>query len=221
MRACSSRSARGPPCAPAMRSGRRARAGGSASARAATAAAALAPARHLLHRSPGAESALDLLARMVLVGEGAAEAGAALARPLVLGLVHHQRAAAEVLPVQLGDGLLRLVRVLQVDEGEPARPSRVPVGDDLDGGDRPPLPLDERADLLLGGLERQVSHVEAVAHDPLLRRSFYDRSAAACAPFARLWHLPGTRCPQTARRPCACATPPSDTATSPRSTTSR
>src|SRR5262249_29737570 len=82
----------------------------------------------------------------------------------------------------------------------------------------PALPLDERADLLLGGLERQVSHVKPIAHDPLLRRSLYDRSATGCATSVRLWHLPSTRCSRTARRPCACATPPSDTATAPRST---
>src|SRR5712675_3232516 len=189
MRACSARSARGPPCAPTIRSALPA----SAPARAATAAATRAAARHLLRRTPRSESALGLVPPVSLVGEGAAEPAAALRRALVLRLVHHQGAAAEVLPVQLGDRLLHLVGALQVDERESARLSAVFVGDDLDGGDRPPFPFHERTDLLLGGVERQVSHVEAVAHDDLLRRSFYDRSAAPCATSAPMWHLPSTR----------------------------
>src|SRR5713101_4721163 len=217
MRACSARSAFGPPCAPTMRSAEAA----SGPPRAATAAAARATARHLLHRATRSEPALGLVPRMPLVGKGAAEPGAALRRALLLGLVHHQGAAAEVLPVQLGDRLLHLVGALQVDEGEAARPSRVAVGDDLDRGDRPSFPFHERADLLLGGVERQVSHVEAVAHVHLLRQPLYDRSAAACATSAPLWHLPVTQCRQTARPQCACATPPSAMATSPPSTTSR
>src|SRR6267378_4102085 len=198
MRACSSRSARDPPCAPTMRNAPPSRAGaGSAPARAATAAAARAAARHLLRGSARSEPALRLVPRVALVGERAAEAAPALGRTLVLRLVDDQGAAAEVLPVQLGDRLLRLVGVLHVDEGEAARPSRVPVGDDLDAGDRPPFSLHQGSDLLLGGVERQVSHVEAVAHVPSPRRPFYDRSAPACATSAPLWHLPGTPCRPT------------------------
>src|SRR5947209_777391 len=82
----------------------------------------------------------------------------------VLRLVHHQRATAEVLPVELRDRLLRLLGVFQVDEGETARATRLAIGHDLDGGHVASFSLHERADLLLGRVERQVSHVEAVAH---------------------------------------------------------
>src|SRR4051794_3717043 len=103
MRACSSRRARDPPCAPTMR-----KADCSAPARAATAAAARAAARHLLRGSARSEPALRLVARVPLVGEGIAESGPTLGRTLVLRLVDDQGAPAEVLPVQLGDRLLRL-----------------------------------------------------------------------------------------------------------------
>src|SRR5437868_8032396 len=134
MRACRSRSARGPPCAPTTRNVRERTgdAAGSAAARSATAAATLAAARHLLHRTARTKPALGLLARMRLVRERAAEPAAALGRTAVLRLVHHQRAAAEVLAVQIRDRLLHLFGVLQVDEREPARAPRLAIGDDLD-----------------------------------------------------------------------------------------
>src|SRR5205823_13374921 len=112
---------------------------------------------HLLHRAARAESALGLLAGVPLVGERAAEPRTRL-RTAILGLADHQRAPAEVLAVQLGDGLLRLLRALQVHEGESARSAGVLVGDDLDGGHLAPAALDGLADLLLGRVERQVAH---------------------------------------------------------------
>src|SRR5258706_3382441 len=164
MRDCKSRSARDPPCAPTIRSVPRSAGRASAPARAATAAAARAAARHLLRRTPRSEAALRLVAGVPFLGERGPEPAAALGRALVLRLVHDQGAAAEVLPVPLRDRLLHLVGVLQIHEGEAPRPSGGAVGDDLDGGDRPPFPFHEGTDLLLGGVERQVSHVEAVAH---------------------------------------------------------
>src|SRR5438445_2260207 len=176
--ACSSRRALGPHWAPTMRRPlpRTGEAEGSAAARSATPTAARAAARHLLHGAARTEPALRLFAAVRLVDEGGAEPAAAFGGPAVLRLVHHQRATAEVLPVELRDRLLRLLGVFQVDEGETARAARLAIGHDLDGGHVASFSLHERADLLLGRVERQVSHVEAVAHVHLLR--------ARCTAFA-------------------------------------
>jgi len=54
-------------------------------------------------------------------------AGSPLAR-----LAHRERPAAERLPVQRGHGRLRLGVGRHLDESEPAWPTGLPVGDDLD-----------------------------------------------------------------------------------------
>src|SRR5256885_6112659 len=152
-----------------MRRGTVLRATPLAASRPAAAAAALAAARHLLGRAAHPESALRLAAILV-TAEGAAEAALALLGPLVFRLVDDESATAEVLSVQLFDGGLRLLLRLDVDEGEAARLSRVLVGDDLDGNHLPIRALEHLADLLLGGVVRQVSDVQPSRHDHLLSR---------------------------------------------------
>src|SRR5262249_9718748 len=88
-------------------------------------------------------------------------AGSRGARRPVLGLVHAQGTALEVLPVHEGDGLLRGVVVLELDEGKTPGAPRLAVGGELRIDD--PAGRTERGDELLAG------HVEAqVAHENLL-----------------------------------------------------
>src|SRR5437899_2055433 len=64
------------------------------------------------------------------VAAGAAAHARRTRRP-VLGLVHPQRTALEVLPVHQADRLLRRLVVLELHEGEPSWASGLPVGGDL------------------------------------------------------------------------------------------
>src|SRR6185503_15653367 len=123
------------------------RTAGSRPARTTPPAAALAAAGHVLRRTAHPEAAVAL--RLLAVGRTAESPAAELAPglPAVLRLVDLERPATEILPVQLLDGGLRLVLVVDVDEGKAARPAGLLVGDDLHRADGAVAARDQVLDL--------------------------------------------------------------------------
>src|SRR5207249_11094397 len=105
-------------------------------------------------------------------------AGRALA-----GLAHVQRAALQILAIELGDRLLRLARRAHLDEAEAARLPGGAIGDDRDRLARPGL-REQRLQVLARGVEGKVADEDLLAH-------FFSRSSPL---MGRLWilsRLPG------------------------------
>jgi hypothetical protein len=96
-----------------------------------------------------------------------AAAAAATTAAALLGLVHHDLAAAEVLAVQGRDRRLRLRFVPHLHERESARSSGVPIGDDLDLVHFAALGPEEITELILAGRKRKISNKKPIPHDPL------------------------------------------------------
>src|SRR5579885_451338 len=93
-------------------------------------------------------------------------AGPALARPR---LAHVDLATGEVPAVQRRDRLVGLARRGHLDEAEAARATRVAVRDDRRRFARPVF-REERFEVRTGGVEREVSDEELLAHGILLPR---------------------------------------------------
>src|SRR5215510_12905838 len=96
----------------------------------------------------------------------AARSAAAATRPALLGDVDPQRAAGEVLAVEICDRLLRRVGARHLHEAEPARLTAHPVDHqvdrlDLSGGG------EVLGDEVLGGVVGKISDVEAARHGAL------------------------------------------------------
>src|SRR5581483_313725 len=96
--------------------------------------------------------------------EAAASPTAAATRRPLARLAHGERAAAERLAVQGLDGRLCLSVRGHLDEGEAAGPTRLPVGHDLHFLDLASVLLEERAQLALLGLVREVADVQSLSH---------------------------------------------------------
>ena len=82
---------------------------------------------------------------------------------LLLGLIDAKRAAAKVHAVELLRGLHRIFRVLEIDEGEAARPTCHPVRGKEDFANRAGL-REQVANLVRGGLEVEVADKQFRAH---------------------------------------------------------
>src|SRR5262245_44610011 len=86
-------------------------------------------------------------------------AAASAALRLRTGLVHGQRAAAVFLARERRDRVTRLVVIAELDEPEALRATRIAIGDDRDGADRP-IGREERAKVVLRGVVGKVTDVE-------------------------------------------------------------
>src|SRR5207247_1147452 len=77
---------------------------------------------------------------------------------------HRERTAPERLAVQRRDRGLRLVVGRHLDEREAARPTGLPVGDDLHLLDLAAVLLEEGAQLLLLALVGEVANIQSLSH---------------------------------------------------------
>src|SRR6516162_4112205 len=96
-------------------------------------------------------------------------AAAITAAAALLGLVDPQRAAAELLAIQILDGA-RSVGAGHLDEAEAARPAGVAIGDDahrLDGA----VLCEQLTQLGVGGGKRQVAYIDSRHAIRLLKRT--------------------------------------------------
>src|SRR5262245_5044686 len=120
----------------------------------------LAGARHASVAIPALEAAS---ASSTTTTTAPATASAATPGALVLGLVHLQRAAAELRPVESADRVRRGACLRHLDEPEPARPPGLAIRDHADRL-HVPLPLEDLAQLVLRGGEGKVPDVQLLAH---------------------------------------------------------
>jgi hypothetical protein len=84
------------------------------------------------------------------------------AAPAVLGLVHAKAASAQVRPVEGADRGLGRARIRHLDEGESPGASGLAIRDHVDGLHSAVL-FEKRAELVLGGRERDISDVQLLA----------------------------------------------------------
>ena len=85
----------------------------------------------------------------------------------ILGAVHAQAPAAEIVTVELKNGGGGLGIGPELGEGEAARASGLPIGTDVNAGDLSGL-RQQRGELLLGRVEAQITDEDLVRNDRLL-----------------------------------------------------
>jgi hypothetical protein len=139
-----------------------------------TTAAASAPATTTAAPAPApaAEAAAPTAPRAAPAGS---EAAASTATPTAGGalsrFVHRQGTAVEIFAVQGIDGRLRFLITPDVHEAKTTGLPRHAVRHHLDAEGLDPRPLEGAADAVLGGMERQIPHVQSLAHLTRLTRA--------------------------------------------------
>src|SRR5262249_52562108 len=79
------------------------------------------------------------------------------------GFIDRQGASAHLGPVKLRDGFIGVI-VAHLDKAEALRPAAVTIRNDIDRFDRPHL-LEQRGQVVLRRLIRQISNIDSFAHD--------------------------------------------------------
>jgi hypothetical protein len=89
---------------------------------------------------------------------------ASAARGLLLRLVHRERPATDLSPVQSSDSGLGIALARHFDEGKAPRPSRIPVGDDLHISDLATSLFEERTELRCVHVKREITDIHSCPH---------------------------------------------------------
>jgi hypothetical protein len=89
---------------------------------------------------------------------------ASAARGLLLRLVHRERPATDLSPIQSSDSGLGIALARHFDEGEAPGPSRIPVGDDLHISDLATSLFEERTELSCVHVKREITDIHSCPH---------------------------------------------------------
>jgi hypothetical protein len=91
-------------------------------------------------------------------------ASASAARGLFLRLVHRERPATDLSPVQSSNSGLGIALACHFDEGKTPGPSRIPVGDDLHISDFATSLFEERTELSCVHVKREITDIHSCPH---------------------------------------------------------
>jgi hypothetical protein len=89
---------------------------------------------------------------------------ASAARGLLLRLVHRERPATDLSPIQSSDSGLGIALARHFDEGKAPGPSRIPVGDDLHISDLATSLFEERTELRCVHVKREITDIHSCPH---------------------------------------------------------
>lgn len=89
---------------------------------------------------------------------------ASAARGLLLRLVHRERPATDLSPIQSSDSGLGIALARHFDEGKATGPSRIPVGDDLHISDLATSLFEERTELSCVHVKREITDIHSCPH---------------------------------------------------------